>query len=228
MTELYIANKNYSSWSLRPWLLMKMLGIPFTEKLVPFAGLSGHVDFLTFSPSGRVPCLVDGDTVVWDSLAIIEYLADTYAGVWPADAKARAWSRSASAEMHSGFSDLRNMCGMNVGIRATLKTRPEGLQRDVARIAALWNEGLTRFGGPYLAGKAFSAVDAFFAPVTFRALSYGLDFGPAGNAYAEMIRALAPMRDWYQAGLAEPWRDEPHDEEIRGFATVTQDLRVSA
>ena len=137
MTQLYIANKNYSSWSLRPWVLMKMLGIPFTEKLVPFAGLSGHVDFLTFSPSGRVPCLVDGDTVVWDSLAIIEYLADTYAGVWPADAKARAWSRSASAEMHSGFSDLRNMCGMNVGIRATLKTRPEGLQRDVARIAAL-------------------------------------------------------------------------------------------
>jgi glutathione S-transferase len=224
MTELYIGNKNYSSWSLRPWLVMKVLGIPFTEKLVPF----GSTDFTAFSPSGRVPCLVDGGTVVWDSLAIIEYLADSYAGVWPADAKARAWSRSASAEMHSGFSDLRNICGMNCGVRVALKSRPEGLQRDIARISALWSEGLTRFGGPFLAGKAFTGVDAFFSPVTFRQLTYGLDLGPAGNAYAESIRALAPMRDWYEAGLAEPWRDAPHEEEIRGVGTVTQDLRTTA
>jgi glutathione S-transferase len=224
MLQLYIANKNYSSWSLRPWLAMKMSGIPFTETLVPF----GSTDFTAFSPTGRVPCLVDGDTVVWDSLAIIEYLAESHAGVWAADPTARAWSRSASAEMHSGFSDLRNMCGMNCAIRATLKTRPAGLQRDIARISALWSEGLSRFGGPFLTGKAFTAVDAFFAPVTFRALSYGLDFGPAGNAYAAMIRDLPPMREWYEAGLAEPWIDEPHDEEIRSYGTITQDLRAKA
>lgn len=226
MLELYIANKNYSSWSLRPWLLMKVQDIPFTEKLVPFGGLPGHVDFKTFSPSGRVPCLVDGDVVVWDSLAILEYLAERHPRVWPADAAARAWARSASAEMHSGFSDLRTMCGMNVGIRATLKTTPAPLLADIARIADLWRDGLARFGGPFLAGPEFTAVDAFFAPVTFRAMTYGLDFGPEGNAYAAMIRDLPAMRGWYEAGLAETWRDVPHDEELSGYATVTQDLRA--
>src|SRR5690349_9794152 len=115
MYTLYIANKNYSSWSLRPWLLMRQLGIPFEERLVPFGHGAGG--FRTFSPTGKVPCLVDGDTVVWDSLSIVEYLADRHPGVWPAEPKARAWARSAAAEMHSGFAALRERCTMNLGIR---------------------------------------------------------------------------------------------------------------
>jgi len=224
MRELYIGNKNYSSWSLRPWLVLKVLGIPFTEKQVVF----GASDFTTFSPTGRVPCLVDGDVTVWDSLSIVEYLAERNAGVWPSHAGARAWARSACSEMHSGFTELRNRCGMNCGIRVDLHERPAALERDIARVRAIWEEGIERFGGPFLAGRVFTAVDAFFAPVTFRALIYGLDFGPTGNAYAAMIRALPAMREWYEAGLAEPWRDEPHEEEIRAFGRITQDLRVNA
>lgn len=221
--DLYIANKNYSSWSLRPWLVMKMLGIPFTERLTFF----GTADFKAFSPTGRVPCLVDGAITVWDSLAIVEYLAERHANVWPADAVARAWARSAAAEMHSGFSELRNRCGMSCGVRVALRERPPGLLDDIARMRALWEEGLFRFGGPFLAGPAFSAVDAFYAPVAFRALIYGLDFGAAGNAYAERIRALPAMRDWYEAALAETARDRPHDAEIAGYGTVTQDFRAT-
>ena len=116
---LYIANRNYSSWSLRPWLLMTELQIPFTEILVPFEA-SNHANFSRFSPTARVPCLHDGDTVIWDSLAIIEYLAEGHAGVWPQERSARAWARSAAAEMHSGFSALRNQCSMNCGLRLRL------------------------------------------------------------------------------------------------------------
>ncbi|NBX41840.1 MAG: glutathione S-transferase, partial [Gammaproteobacteria bacterium] len=168
MYTLYITNKNYSSWSLRPWVLMRTLGIAFEERLVPLPEDDAAELFRSFSPSGRVPCLHDGDIVVWDSLAIVEYLAERHDGVWPTDARARAYARSASAEMHSSFFALRNHCSMTCGQRIVLRERPAALDADLARLAALWQQGLQSFGGPFLAGPRFSAVDAFFAPVAFR------------------------------------------------------------
>jgi len=227
--QLWIANKNYSSWSLRPWVLLRGLGIPFDEKLVPFVGGAGvNWDaFRVFSPTGKVPCLRDGDTVVWDSLAIAEYVAERHPGVWPADAQARAWARCAAAEMHSGFSALRNACTMNCGVRVRIDAPAEALRKDVARIDELWNEGLARFGGPFLAGKAFTAVDAFYAPVAFRIQSYGLQPGAAAMAYVQRLLDLPAMREWYAAALAEPWRDPEHEEEARRAGAVLQDLRAS-
>lgn len=225
MYELVIANKNYSSWSLRPWVLMRARGIPFTERLVPFPGGDSYAVYRQHTPSGRVPCLVDGDLRVWDSLAIVEYLAERHAGVWPADAQARAWSRSASAEMHSSFQTLREICTMNCGIRVALAERPAGLMRDLDRIGELWNEGLARFGGPWLAGSEFTGADAFYAPVVFRGQTYGLEFGGEADAYARRMLAHPAMREWYQAALAEPWREKGHEDEARRFGRWTADLR---
>lgn len=226
MSVLYIANKNYSSWSLRPWVLMKQLGIPFEEKLVPFAGTGPQSGFLAFSPTGKVPCLVDGAVTVWDSLAIAEYLAESHPAVWPADRLARAWARCASAEMHSGFSVIRNTCGMNCGIRVRLHEVTPAHAAEWTRIDALWKEGLDRFGGPFLAGERFTAVDAFFAPVAFRIQTYGPPVAPSSAAYAERLLALPAMKDWYAAALAEPFRDEPHDAESRAVGVWTEDLRM--
>jgi len=144
MYTLYIANKNYSSWSLRPWLLLRELGIPFEEKLVRFTSDSNWETFRMFSPSGQVPTLHDGRTVVWDSLAITEYLAERHKGVWPEDNTARAWARCAAAEMHSGFTVLRTRCSNSCGVRVELREIPSELQRDIGRINELWNEGLDR------------------------------------------------------------------------------------
>jgi glutathione S-transferase len=141
MYTLYIANKNYSSWSLRPWVLMKELGIAFDEQLRRFEPGGAWSSFRTFSPTGKVPTLRDGENTVWDSLAIAEYLAERHAGVWPADAKARAWARCASAEMHSAFATLRQQCSFNLGLRVKLREMPEALKKDVARIDELWSEG---------------------------------------------------------------------------------------
>ena len=226
MYLLYIGNKNYSSWSLRPWALMRTQGIAFTERLVPFGNLPGQPTFRSFSPSGTVPCLIHGEIVVWDSIAIVEYLAERHAGVWPQDPVARAWARSVSAEMHSGFADLRNICGMSCGVRVALKAWPVGLQRDIARIGEIWGEGLERFGGPYLTGSRFTAVDAFFAPVAFRALSYGLDFGGRSQDYVATMLQQPVMREWYDAALAETWRDLHHDAEVEALGTITLDLRA--
>jgi len=227
MSTLYIANKNYSSWSLRPWVLMSELGIPFEEKFVPFGQGSNWQVFRTFSPNGRVPCLQDGDTTVWDSLAIAEYLAERHAGVWPSDDAARTWARCAAAEMHSGFGTLREQCGMNCGIRVRLREVGPVLKAEIARINELWNQGLARFGGPFLAGKAFTAVDAFFAPVVFRVLTYGLPLDGAAADYVKRMLALPSMRRWYEAALAETWRDEAHEEETLRFGDVTEDLRAA-
>lgn len=225
MYQLFIANKNYSSWSLRPWVLMRQLGIPFEERLAPFGG---PADFFGFSPTGKVPCLIDGKTVVWDSLAITEYLAERHRGVWPVESTPRAWARCAAAEMHSGFFDLRGTCTMNCGVRVELKAFPAGLKSDLARIDALWNEGLARFGGPFLAGPDFTAVDAFFAPVAFRIQTYGLAMSPAARQYVDRMLALAPMQDWYAAALAEPWRDTEHELELAQVGTVLEDRRALA
>lgn len=226
MYVLYIANKNYSSWSLRPWVLLKTLGIQFEERFVPFLQGSSYTEFRKFSPTGLVPCLVDGDRTIWDSLAIIEYAAEDHPQVWPADRTARAWARSATAEMHSGLSALRNICGMNVGVRVRLHEESAELRANLDRIDELWNEGLNRFGGPFLSGDKFTAVDAFFCPVAFRIQTYDLKLGDKALAYAERLRALPAMQDWYQAGIAETIRDEPHDAEIQHAGVLTQDLRA--
>jgi glutathione S-transferase len=225
MYELYVANKNYSSWSLRPWVLMRERGIPFEERLIAFGGPAWE-DFRKLSPSGKVPCLVDGSTVVWDSLAIAEYLAERHRGVWPEDASARAWARSAAAEMHSGFTELRNRCSMSCGVRLRLKERPPALERDIARLETLWSDGLGRFGGPFLAAASFSAVDAFFAPVAYRVQTYGLELSPPADAYVRRLLALPAMREWYAAALAENFRDAPHEAEMRELAVVIEDLRA--
>jgi glutathione S-transferase len=224
--ELHIGNKNYSSWSLRPWVLMRELGIQFAEHLIPFGDASRWEGFRKISPSGKVPCLVDGKSAVWDSLAIAEYLAERHDEVWPSDPSARAWARSAAAEMHSGFAELRNRCSMSCGVRARLKERPPALERDLERLQALFNDGLSRFGGTFLAGARFSAVDAFFAPVAFRVQTYGLQLDAAAAAYLERLLSLPSMKAWYAAGIQESFRDLPHDEEIAQMATVTQDLRA--
>jgi len=229
MYTLHIANKNYSSWSLRPWVLLTELGIPFEEKLTPFeGGTSSSWDaFREFSPTGKVPCLHDGDTVVWESLAIVEYVAENHANVWPADKRARAWARSATAEMHAGFQELRSQCPMNCGIRLRLHEISSALSRDITRLQELWNEGLQRFGGPFLAGNTFTAADAFYAPVTFRIQSYQLAIDDTCKAYVQRMLALPSMRHWYQAALKETWRDPDHEEETLRQGNVLQDLRAA-
>lgn len=223
MPALYIANKNYSSWSLRPWVLLRELGIAFEEKIMPFHGAA----FTRFSPSGKVPCLADGAITVWDSLAITEYLAEAHSNVWPADKAARAFARCAAAEMHSGFMALRTQCGMSCGIRVKLHRIDNALKGDLARLNALWNDGLQRFGGPFLAGNAFSAADAFYAPVAFRIQTYAPPLEDTANAYAQRLLALPSMQDWYRAALAETWRDAAHDAEVAQWGTVTEDLRAT-
>lgn len=228
MLELYIANKNYSSWSLRPWLLMVERDMPFEEHQVALQDGSSWDAFRAFAPNGKVPCLRDGGTVVWDSLAIVEYLAERDPGVWPADAAARAWARCASAEMHSGFAALRSTCPMNCAVRVQLHGIDAPLQHDLARLAELWNEGLARFGGPFLAGGAFSAVDAFFAPVAWRILSYGLPLDDVSLAYAQRLRDLPGMRRWYAAALAETARLKDSEDTARRVGSLREDLRAPA
>jgi glutathione S-transferase len=226
MYTLYIANKNYSSWSLRPWVLMRERSIPFEERLQVFAAGSNRDAFRAFSPNGLVPCLVDGGTVVWESLAIVEYLAERHDGVWPADPAARAWARSAAAEMHAGFAALCDRCPMNVGIRVRLGEIPPALAQDIARIGALWSQGLARFGGPFLAGTSFTAVDAFFAPVAFRVQTYGIALDGAAAGYAQRLLALPSMRDWEAAALQEPWREPGHEAEAQRAGTWLEDRRA--
>lgn len=225
MYTLHIANKNYSSWSLRPWVLMQTLGIPFGEQIHPLEAGSSWAAYRHFSPNGRVPCLVDGEHTLWDSLAIIEYLAETYPRVWPTDKYARAWARSASAEMHSGFQQLRNQCSMSCGHRIQMHTINAALQKDIDRINELWNQGLERFGGPFLAGKSFTAVDAFFAPVAFRFQTYGLKATGAAADYLQLLLALPAMQAWYAAGLRETWREPDHEAEILASGKLIADLR---
>ena len=226
MYELHIGNKNYSSWSLRPWVLLTALDIPFTEHQHYFQ--PDNSNFKDFSPSALVPTLVDGKTTVWDSLAIAEYVAEDHPAVWPAGREARAWARSAAAEMHSGFSNLRNLCSMNVGVRVKMFDTPPALIRELARIDELWRYGLTNFGGPYLAGGRYSAVDAFYAPVVFRIQTYGVafDLSSEARAYVDRILALPAMQAWYAGGIAETQRDLPHEHEAASVGEVIADYRA--
>ena len=186
--NLYIANKNYSSWSLRPWVLLRELGIPFRENLVPFGGAQNPDAFRVFSPTGKVPCLVDGAITVWDSLAITEYVGERHAGVWPAEAAARAWARSAAAEMHSGFQALRNTCGMNCGVRVALNVIDTALQRDLARLESLWAEG-----SPGSAAR--SSPGRVFVPPTRSSHRWRSASRPMTCRWAPM-RATTPRSCW--------------------------------
>ena len=225
--KLITANRNYSSWSLRPWVLMTALGIPFIDRIEPFLQPTNYAAFRSFSPTGQVPALIDGERTVWDSLGIILYLADRHAEVWPRDEAARAWAQCAAAEMHSGFATLRNDCTMNVGVRVEPHLPSPALNKDIARLTELWEEGLTRFGGPFLAGGGFTAVDAFYAPVAYRVWTYGLDVGPAGQAWVEHMLALPAMQAWETAALAETWREDSHEAEIGAAGRVVADYRAS-
>lgn len=221
---LITANRNYSSWSLRPWLLMKALGIPFEDRLEPFTKPDNYEDFRAFSPTGQVPVLLNGERRVWDSLGIALYLADRHDGVWPESEDARGFAQAIVAEMHGGFGALRNDCTMNVGVRVALKPKSPALDRNVARVREIFEEGLARFGGPWLAGPAFTAADAFYAPIAFRVRTYGLDVG-AGQAWVEQALAHPAMLDWEAQALAETWREESHEAELAASGTVTADYR---
>ena len=226
MYTLYIGNKNYSSWSLRPWILLQELQIPFIEELVPFEDHGSWKKFREFSPTGLVPCLYDHDVVVWESLAIIEYLAEKHPQVWPTDVKARAWARSATAEMHAGFNAMRSECPMTVGLRIRLHNLTDALQADLNRLSELWQQGLDAFGGPFLAGDSFTGVDAFFAPVCFRVQTYRLPLPESANDYVSHILRGSSMQAWSQAALTETFREPSHEDEIHALGEWLEDLRT--
>ena len=227
MYTLHIANKNYSSWSLRPWILLRQLGIAFGEEVHRFQAdvQAQREHFLAFSPSAKVPVLQDGQTVIWDSLAIAEYLAEEHAGVWPGDRAARAWARAASCEMHSGFAHLRERCTMNCAVRARPQTVTPQLQADIERINTLFNQGLSRFGGPFLGGAAFTAVDAMYAPVVFRIQTYDLPMQGAASNYVSHMLALPGMQQWYAQALQERDIDEAHEQDVARYSDIIDDAR---
>jgi glutathione S-transferase len=227
MYVLHIANKNYSSWSLRPWVMMRMSAIPFEERLHPFNPNGPSRDaFLEFSPTAQVPCLHDGERVIWESLAILEYLADRHEGLWPGDPDAKAFARSAAMEMSTGFSVLRQSCPMSIGMRIKLASIGAPLRQELSRLSAVFEEGLDRFGGPFLTGEAFTIVDAMYCPVAWRVRSYDLPVTKTALTYGETLRALAPMREWEAAALAERFREPSHDLDIASLGEVLEDRRV--
>jgi len=204
--HLTIGNKNYSSWSLRPWIAMKVAGIPFEETVIPIYVAGSREKFLARSPAGKVPILQDGAVTVWESLAILEYVAETYpqAGLWPADRAARAHARAIANEMHGGFQPLRRQCPMNMWRPVKkLALNPEAAA-NVRRIDAMWSECLEGSGGPFLFG-AFTAADAMYAPIVSRLHTYAADVGKASAAYMQAVMALPAWQAWYAAALKEEW-----------------------
>ena len=223
MLTLYIGNKNYSSWSMRPWVLLRQLQIPFQEVLVRFDSFEGGSAFKRaisgVNPAGKVPVLVDEGFAVWDTLAITEYVAERFAdrAVWPQDRQRRARARSVCAEMHSGFSALRSHCPMNVeatlhDVGAKIWQEQAGVRVDVERIVAMWTALLEESGGPMLFGQ-FSAADAYFAPVCLRLKNYGLPVPQVVADYVDRVLALPGVKAWNDEALKEhdfiPF-DEPH------------------
>jgi glutathione S-transferase len=200
---LYTGNKNYSSWSLRGWLAVKLSGAPFREVAIGLRGTYNPVN-RAFSPTALVPALHDGTTTVWDSLAIGEYLAERHPGMWPADPVARAWARSITAEMHSGFAALRNDMTMCIRERVDVRPWSDALVANIARVDEIWTESRHRFGagGDFLCGE-FSLADAFYGPVAFRYQTYGVQPADAAGAYLRALLAHPHMREWEHAALAE-------------------------
>ena len=208
MLQLVIGNKNFSSWSLRPWLLLKQAGLPFREIPVRLRQADTKAQILAHSPSGKVPALIDGDLTVWDSLAICEYLAEkaslNHVDLWPADPKARAEARSVSAERHSGFAALRQQMSMEVAASRPGEGQTPEVLADIARIAALWTSCRERFAaaGPFRCGD-FSVADAMYAPVAFRFHTYGVELPPLAAAYRDTLLALPAMQEWAAGARAE-------------------------
>ena len=210
--QLVIGNKNYSSWSMRPWVLMTQLGIPFVEHKLRFdfnPGSAFRQAVARVSPAGRVPVLLDGDFAVWDTLAITEYLHERFPehGVWPTEARARARARSLCAEMHAGFGALRSHCPMNIeaelpAVGARIVQEQPAVREDLARLESMWADALAGSGGPFLFG-AFSAADAFFAPVAMRITRYGLPVSAATRAYLQRLEAAPGVARFIADALAE-------------------------
>jgi glutathione S-transferase len=208
MLKLVIGNKNYSSWSMRPWLALRANNIPFEETFIPlYTNVQADKEkILSFSRSGKVPALIDGDVTVWDSLAIIEYLAEKFpeTRLWPEDRAARAHARSISAEMHSGFMPLRNECGMNLHRPIRAGALSDDARANVARIQDIWAECHRRYGeqGPFLFG-AFSGADAMYAPVVHRFRTYAIPVKPDAQHYVDAMLSLPAFQEWTRDGLAE-------------------------
>jgi len=214
---LVIGNKNYSSWSMRPWLALRANNIPFEEVFIPLYtdNPADKQRILSFSRAGKVPALIDGDITVWDSLAIIEYLAERFpeAKLWPEDRAMRAHARSISAEMHSGFMALRNECGMNLHRSVGAVALSADAKANIARVEEVWRDCRQRYArsGPFLFG-AFTGADAMYAPVVHRFRTYAIDVGAEAKAYMETMMALPAFREWTEAGLAETIRIEKFED----------------
>lgn len=208
MLKLVIANKLYSSWSLRPWMVLRALDIPFEEVVIPLRRDDSKERLAQYSPSGKVPVLVDGDLVIWESLAIIEYVAERFPGktVWPKDREARAHARAISNEMHGGFMPLRQGCPMNLGARYKTPELTESMKANIDRVETIWADARKAYGksGPYLYG-AFSAADAMFAPVVTRLDTYQIPVKPETRRYMDTILADPHFAAWKKAALIEPW-----------------------
>ncbi len=205
--KLVIGNKNYSSWSMRPWLALRASQIAFEEIFIPlYTGDTDKQRILDFTQSGKVPALLDGDVTIWDSLAIIEYAAERFpqTRLWPEDRASRAHARSISAEMHSGFAALRNECGMNLHRPVGAITLSANARADIARIQQIWIECRERYGksGPFLFG-AFGGADAMFAPVVHRFRTYAIEVAPEARHYMDTMTSLPAFQEWTRAGLAE-------------------------
>jgi glutathione S-transferase len=203
--QLFIGNKNYSSWSFRPWIGLKQAGIPFWEELVPFDFKNGNPAFASFSPTMKVPILKDGSLTVWETLAILEYAADVFpdAGLWPGDVGLRAQARAISAEMHAGFGALRSACPMNMRRKPGRIVIDEKVRADIDRITAIRRDCLDRSGGPYLYGP-FTIADAMYAPVISRFGTYLLSDDPAVAAYSAAMTSLPVWIEWQEAAAQEP------------------------
>ncbi|MGD9671251.1 MAG: glutathione S-transferase family protein [Hyphomicrobiaceae bacterium] len=207
--HLIIANKLYSSWSMRPWLVMRAIGLDFKETVIPLRQPDTAERIRAYSPSGKVPVLIDGDVKVWESLAIISYLADKYPDrpVWPDGNVARAHAKSIAMEMHGGFQPLRQACPMNLAKRFAAPAMSDDLAVSIARVEEIWRETRVRFGasGPYLFGARFTAADAMFAPVATRLDSYSIPVAPETRAYIDAIYANPYFAEWRAAAFKEPW-----------------------
>lgn len=204
--KLLIGNRNYSTWSLRPWLVLKHFDLPFEDEVLQLSGPGWRETLAARSPTGKVPVLIDGDLVVYETIAIIEYLADRFpqAPIWPAEIGDRARARAAAAEMHAGFSALRNHAPMNLRASHPGKVDPDSVAKDLRRVESLWGELLARSGGPYLFG-AFTAADAMFAPLATRLRTYDLPVSDVASRYVEAIYALPAFQHWLGLALQEPW-----------------------
>lgn len=215
MLELYIGNKCFSSWSLRPWLVLKHHGIPFTEKFVRLRQPDTSARILEVSPSGRVPVLHHDGLRIWDTIAILEYLAELYpeTKLWPDDQASRAMARSVSTEMHSGFVDVRSQWGMNLRRPKGHKSLSEAGQKQAARIEQIWRDCRAQFGagGPFLFGS-FTAADAMYAPVVTRFDTYGGELAPDTRAYVDTVLAMPAMKEWYASAATEPYAEPRPDE----------------